>query len=554
MRLLICDDKKIDYFYLPNEIKEYFSINYYYSENSNCEILPLYADNNIWTIDSNENMQIYYQGKKVELAHMQEYSTYILYFADINKYVNLFIFPDIEKYSEVTIENIQQINISNSHDENVNILYNSLINYNLKVVIQNINGAYIIKNLNPSNNAIYINGISAVSAKLNLGDVIFLLGLKIIWMGNYFMINSYENQYTLFGLNTIVINKPKSIEYTPVTEVERNSKIFNENQIFSHTPRIQRRIKKQKIKIDVPPAKEEENRMPIIVTLSSSIVMGLTSCFTLLSTINYMATSNSSNKFHYIIQILIGITMLVSSLVIPLIVNSIERKIGKKKEEKRIDLYTKYLNKKYNDINKNIKEQEEILHESNLTLKEIQKRIYNRSEGLWYREILDDDFLTIRLGIGNMLAEIDIDKVERNFELVEDKLLDMFYEISEKDFELNNVPISISMVENIVLPFIINIDNSQDYINGILLQLIFYYCPMDLKIVCFTNKINESKWEYIKYLPHCWSINGEKRFFAVNDEEKNQISIYLEQIYNKRIEKNNDSEKSESYKNILNII
>ena len=39
MKLLFCDDKKIDAFILPKEVKDYYSINYYYSKDSIREFL-----------------------------------------------------------------------------------------------------------------------------------------------------------------------------------------------------------------------------------------------------------------------------------------------------------------------------------------------------------------------------------------------------------------------------------------------------------------------------------------------------------------------------------
>ena len=547
MRLLICDDKKIEYYNIPNEVKEYFSVNYYYTENSNCEILPLYEKNNMWAIDMNINMQIIYENKKMQTVFIKEYSSYMLYFADLNKYVNIFVFPDTEKYLEIGSNSVNNnsIIISNNNSGNVNILYKALMIYNIQVVIQKVNGIYVIKNLNPSNNFIYVNGRCLVSSKLNLGDVIFISGLKIIWMDNYFMINNLGDKISLFGLNIIKLNKVKSIEYTPVTEVERNTKIFNENQIFFHTPRIQSKIKKEKIILDEPPSSELQDEQSKLMTFGTTIVMGLTSCFTLLSSINYMSKGDSSDKFENIIQILMGVAMLVSSLVIPVIINSIENKNMKKKEQKRVDLYTKYLDDKIAEINKIIKTQESVLHESNLTLKEIQKRISNKSEELWFREISDNDFLMIRLGTGNLPAEIEIEKERKKFEIENDKLLERLYEIYDKKFETVDVPICVSMVENVILPFIINSEHTYDYINSLILQLMFYYSPMDLKIIFLTNKINETKWEYIKYLPHCWSKNGEKRFFATNEDDMTQISIYLEQIFNKRIEQCNNLPENE---------
>lgn len=532
MKLLICDDKKTDVFYFPNEIKEYYSISYYYTRESNCETLALYEKDGKWAIDANVNMQVFIENKKYQTVFLKQYSAYRIYFADLNKYVNMYIIPDLEEYIEVNLNGMNRITIGSTNNNGYNIVYNLPLYTNLKVSIENINGTFVVKNLNPKENCIYVNKRAIVSCSLNLGDVIFMNGLKIIWMGNYFKLNKLDGKIELFGLNQVNIQKTKTTVYTPASETERNSILFNENQTFFHTPRIQSKIKREKISIDSPPDGNNEEKMPVALTLGSTIAIGLSSCFTIVTSIQNFG---SQSKFTSITQLLMGVLMLVSSLLIPILTETWEKNHTKKLEKNRCERYNKYLDEKVELINKTIKMQEAILHESNLTLKEIQKRIQNNSEMLWYREIVDEDFLNVRLGLGNLPAEIDFEIPDDHFSLSDDELKIRLNQIRSQKNETTNVPICISMSTNRVTPFIINVNYKQDYINSIMLQLMFYYSPIDLKIVVLTNELNEHKWEYIRYLPHCWSKDGDKRFFATSDDEMSQLSIFLEQIYNRRL-------------------
>ena len=46
---------------------------------------------------------------------------------------------------------------------------------------------------------------------------------------------------------------------------------------------------------------------------------------------------------------------------------------------------------------------------------------------------------------------------------------------------------------------------------------------------------NEDKWSFLKYTSHNWSADRERRLFASNESDINQLYMYLEQVYNKRL-------------------
>ena len=77
----------------------------------------------------------------------------------------------------------------------------------------------------------------------------------------------------------------------------------------------------------------------------------------------------------------------------------------------------------------------------------------------------------------------------------------------------------------------------------------FYYSSIDLKMVVLTNENNSNNLSYLKYCPHCWSSNREVRFYSSNESEASQLSLYLEQIYNKRFNANGASEDEVTYTN-----
>ncbi len=546
MRLLICDDLKINSFNLANDAKDYFTINYYYTKDSLCETITLSSSNGLWEMKANVNMQIMDENnQKLTSIFFREYDKYRVHFSDLNIYVMMYIVPDLEQYADIEVKTTNRITIGSTSANN--IIYNSKLINSSQMMLYDENGSFVIKNSNPQNKCLYINSKLTDIHILKLGDVIFIDGLKIIWMDKYFKINNPKNSINIMGLQKAVNGKVKTTNYTPASEMERNIKLFSENQVFFHTPRLQSKIKEEEVVIDAPPDAERTERMPIVLTLGSSAIIGIISCMTGISAVQGLVTG-TADLFNVILQLIMSLLMLISCILFPILTEKWDKKRSKKKEKLRQEKYRKYLQDKVNEIEKIVKNQETILHENNLTLKEIEKRIKIKSENLWCREIIDDDFLTVRLGIGNLPAKIKIEAPKEQFSIYDDDLKDEVHKIANKKREVTNVPISISMIENKITPFIINSSFKQDYINSIMLQLIYYYSGLDLKIVVLTNELNEHKWDYIKYLPHCLSNDMDKRFFAVNEDEMTQISMYLEKIYDQRLS-DNDNKSNEETKN-----
>ena len=420
-----------------------------------------------------------------------------------------------------------------------------------------INIANGLSTITSAENApIYLNGHRVVSSPLKLGDVIFINGLKIIWMDNFIKVNNPANKMKLNGLNLSNLVFSDANNYTKVTESERNIKLYDESKLFFHTPKQSTTIKKVEMPIETPPDKEKYEPMPIIFTLGTSMVVAASSGMSAINAVKNLA-NGAEDKLSNYFEIGLSVLMLVSCIFMPILLEIYQKHVFRKKERIRQKRYKKYLDMKKNEISNVILNQENILKDKHLAIDIVEKQMLAKGYSFWSRENIDPDFLAVRLGVGNIPASLKITAQLDQFHLDDDNLRDMVEELVKKDYMLSNVPISISFLTNKVTPIVIeNINREYEYINTIMLQLLFYYSSLDLKIVLFTKEENQSKWDYLKYTSHIWSTDREKRLFAVNETEINQLSMYLEQVYNVRLketttynpEDNNDVNKSELYK------
>ena len=189
----------------------------------------------------------------------------------------------------------------------------------------------------------------------------------------------------------------------------------------------------------------------------------------------------------------------------------------------------------------NIKKKEELVNKRNIlyanypTQKECYNIVLNKSANLWERKISQKDFLTVRIGTGEVSLDIRIDFNEDEFSIEEDELKDYAEEVVNDAKILKNVPIGYSFFNRNVSAIIGNIFDTREFIKQILLQLIAFHSYDNLKIVFITNKTNENVWKKYKSIPHCFSNVKDIRFFASESEEIKNVLLYLEREYVSRI-------------------
>ena len=182
--------------------------------------------------------------------------------------------------------------------------------------------------------------------------------------------------------------------------------------------------------------------------------------------------------------------------------------------------------------------QREILLENYIPPEECKKIILNKDTRLWERKIEDNDFLTVRLGIGKVPLEADINYPEESFKMEDDNLIDILHDVTKKSKILQGAPIVYSMAEKNISALISkNNDELMNMVKSFLIQLITFHSYEDLKIIFWIS--DRKKWEFVKMLPHIWNDSREIRFFSDEYSEIERISRYLEEDWKKRSTPNN---------------
>lgn len=523
--------KQIFNFVLPTTVSgNYWITDHDYLGNSR-NLINVEEDNGEWRIKSDFETKIMSGDQEIESAILKDYSLYFLKINTENEYVILYCSPSNDTNNlTLHVRTEGEILIGNDNKSQISYTYPLVSKQHARLIYSK--GIWFIQDLN-SKYGTYVNNNAITATQLAYGDIIFIMGLRIIVMKDSIILNNIGNlvrfDNSLFSIEPPFMQKQIEMDNPDEEGIE----FFNEDDYFYKSPRFKTKIEDAIITIEPPPGKEQEDKTPLIYTIGPMMTMAMMS---VMMTYNSLAgvLDGSTDIGTALPSLVMSGAMLMTMLLWPMLQRRFQKKQRKEKEATRQKKYMEYIESKRQKIQAEMKVQRQILIDNYLPLEQIKEIVLNRKRNLWEREIDQEDFLDLRLGVGSTELQGKISFPEEHFSLEDDNLLQEVYKLGAESRTLENVPISISFVKNNISAIIGTATNKQQFLEGLILQMLTFHSYEDLKIVILTNEANESQWEFMKIAPHCWSNDKQVRYFATNLDEAKEISLILEQEFQAR--------------------
>ncbi len=479
------------------------------------KLININGENGRWYVNSSESIHIIDKkqmqssqdtikvnyGKILKTVILSEYDKYIVQFGNSRELFILYCLPVCDnKIYHLQMKEKNEISIGKAEEND--IVYNNEFVSDLHAKLCYYKGNFIIKNYD-ANFGTFVNSKPVINGEQTLqnGDVVFIMGLKIIIMGKEIFTNLPENKVICNNQTFYLVEDNRNIVRT--NEKEENIELYSEDDYFSRVPRIKNLIEKEKVKIDAPPQIQDQQETPIILVLGSSLSMGVMMIISIINAVDGKLSGTASTK-QTVFSIITAVVMLITMILFPVLSVKYDRKKKKDYEEKRQKRYKDYLYSKRSYINKIMKKQKSILYENYVSPEECAKIIFNKSPRLWERKQEDYDFLNIRVGVGDKPLEIDIQYPEEKFEMEDDNLLEILNDIANSSKILKSVPITIPFTEKNVCAIIasskIDIDK---FVQSIIIQLVTFHSYEDLKLVFFLKEDTRKEMGICKTITSC---------------------------------------------------
>lgn len=533
--------------------------NYWITDENEKKIVNIEGKNGGWEITSNDSMKIIdlkdptsiiwnkatkISKKVVDRIILKENSINYIYFKNIPDTIFiLFAFPSYENnFEHLIMKESQKILIGSSDECHIRYISplikpkHARIFFNRgQLMLENYDNVY----------GTFINN-SPVTSRLKLlfnGDVIFIMGLKIIIMGNGIFVNNPFNRAS-YNKKFLEVSKSKQKDIHIDEEDDSDVELYTEKDYFARAPRITNIIERETIKIDSSPENQNKNGTPLFLVLGSTLGMGVIMLISTLSTVTGIKDGSAGKDVF--LSIFVSVAMLICMILFPILNDKYEKKKRKENEETRQKRYREYINSKIELIDKIMEKQKNILYENYISAEECAKIIIHKESRLWERKIEDIDFLKIRLGIGDVPLEADIEYPEVEFTMEDDDLVDIVNTIANKSKIIKNVPITISLAEKYISGLIVENDERliEKFVQNLIMQLVTLHSYEDLKLVFLLKEDKTKRWEHLKTLPHIWDNSKQFRFWADDYNDMKEISRYLEEVLMSRLEHNDVDYKS----------
>lgn len=385
-----------------------------------------------------------------------------------------------------------------------------------------------------SANGTYCNNKKVENKQLYFGDTVEILGFKIILGNSFIAMNNPD------GIVQVSSEKLRPFVNQKVNLPDDDEEyILQKEKEFHPSPRFKRDIVKPTFQMDNPPQPSTGDQMPAMLVIGPSVTMGMASMATgafVLS--NAMATGDFSSA---IPSVVMCVSMLLGTMLWPVLSRRYEKKRRKKNEVLRQEKYREYLDKMSVRFQEECAKQEEILRENYIDPNACAQLVENKSRNLWERGFGQNDFLKLRVGLGQGDLQADIQYNKKTFSVTGDNLQEELYTLCSAPKKLNNIPIVVDIFKEHISGVIGEKDEVHQLIKELVLQLVTYYSFEDVKLV-FLYDDNSADFGFVKWLPHVWNDNNSFRFVATNEAEAKEVSAELEKVFegNKRKQEGED--------------
>ena len=493
----------------------------YYLKSNGKDIIGITGDNGKWILKSNKNVFILDGEDEIEEKELATGTITIVSVGDEPGWIFCDeISPDISHKYEFKKNGTIKIGRDSSND----ICYKSKFASGTHATLEYNNKKWTITD-NDSSNWTFVNNKRIKQKVLNYGDLIYIIGLKII-VGYDFLVVLEKGDMIDTDLKELDI--PNKITNNTTFDVDDIPKDY-----FKKSPRFKKSIVTKTFKIDPIAANNEPDEIPAFLAIGSSLTMGLVSVASLV----FSFSNGTDNP----LSIIMAISMVFGTLLMPLLLRNYNKKQRIKRNKDRKEKYLEYLSSIEKKMNDEVKLQSKIREDNYPSLEELYNRVLNETRNLWERSVYQDDFLDMRIGTGSKELDSIVDIQTKTFSVYEDDLVEKMYELGETKKYLTNTPITISFYKN-RFSGVIGSDRMLDnFAKNLLVEFSALYSYDELKLV-FVKK--EDDLDYIKWLPHTFSNDNKTRYVATNQKELRELSFSLQTIINSRIEKKEGSNEN----------
>ncbi len=373
-------------------------------------------------------------------------------------------------------------------------------------------------------NGTFVNGrLLTAKQPLVYGDVVYIVGLKIVYLDNVVAVNNPKGECAVNGQRL----KKIKIEATEYSEgVEETT---GEEQYFLRTPRKVEMIDSESFSIERAPNKSTQKQQPLFMTLGPSFTMVIPMLA------GTMISSGGSNIASAVVMSL-GAAVIGGGWAVMNI--RYNREEAHKSESVRVSSYNAYLDKMNARIAQKVDYNRRVLYAMLPNAEEAVGFIMSDSPRLWEKSSAHPDFLHVTLGNCNIPTYNTVNIAKEQGMMAYDPLNDNLEDIKARTSMIADVPSELSLLDNMMVG-LVSRDRTKalNLVRIITAQLTALHPYTELRCA-YIYPMNElDLWDNSRYIPHCWSPDSSVRLIANDKKSVGDVLFFLSGVVRDRLEK-----------------
>ncbi len=357
-----------------------------------------------------------------------------------------------------------------------------------------------------SKNGIYLNGKKVQKAMLHDGDILSILTVQLTLNGDRLMISN--------ALGNVFYSEIRLLESrreAPLCPIE-DAKIW-----YRRSPRLGTFIGEKTIRIERPPqagGKPHINWFSVLI--SPVVTVGL-----MVALVYFMGMSP-------VMLVMTGVTTILSMVAAVVSHRNQKKRSGEQRE--RIDsTYQKYLQTISDQLERAHNQEATALWDAHPSPEDCCELLKRMDSAFWSRCPDDRDFLTVRLGIGNIRASVSAAYEMPQIILEENPLELDANELANNSGTLNDVPVCCDLKQNKQIALIGDRANTLPFVRSLVTELTTFHSCDELKIVTVFAPSEQKHWEWMRWLPHCADNERTSRYLIsdLSDDRMDRICEIL---------------------------
>lgn len=431
-------------------------------------------------------------------------------------------------YHKYSLESLKNVTIG--RDASNDIRYENSFVSGHHCVISIENGRAILRD--ESTNGTYLNSHRVYgSTVLKYGDSIRIMRLNIIFLGSMLAVDLCDGP--------VISIREMSNEELENTASEGSGETSS-MVLFHRSPRNMRRLNTDPIEIESPPAPAEKQDMPLSLIIGPAMTMSVPMLLSAGFSIWASRSGNSNSGSFMYMGIITALASAIIAVIWALVNVRFTGKQRKQVENRRFESYSEYLLRMKDRLEKACRENANALLERYLSAEEC-CALDENSPLLWNRNAHHDDYLSVRLGLGDVPFQAQIVIPKERFTLVNDSLADKPRLLRDNFSMLHDVPVTVDLLSNRLVGIAggENRKNAMSISRAMIAQIAASNCYSDVKLAIIydeKNDIDRDSWDMALWLPHVWSGDKKIRYIAANRSEMGDVFHALTQIMRMRNE------------------